>query len=141
MNRFFGIAFGFATLFSACNFPDESQFAIPTTAPISEPVLATPYALQPAAGICGQAEGETVEVFLEPGIPNPRCVQVVPNQYLMVTNRTGQFIAIALGDERAGLGPGESFTFERPMGELLALGVHLLYVDPCCGGEIVLVAP
>ena len=137
MRRYLFIYLGVCILLSACVFPGQDQPA-PTN---SVPMPATPYALQPAAGICGQAEGETVEVILEPGIPNPRCVQVVPSQFLMVTNRTGQFIAIGLGDERAGLAPGQSYTFDRPMGELLAVGVHQLYVDPCCGGEIVLVAP
>lgn len=141
MRRILILLLGISSLLSACNFPYEQQFAVSPTEPLSEPVLATPYAMQPAAGICGRAEGETVEIFLEPGIPNPRCVQVVPGQILMVTNRTGQFIVIALGDERAGLGPGESYTFEKAMGELLALGVHQLYVDPCCGGEIMMVAP
>ena len=135
------IYLGMCILVTACSFPEQNQLAASPAATNAVPELATPYALQPAAGICGQAEGQSVEIILEPGIPNPRCVQVIPSQFLMVTNRTGQFIAIGLGDERTGLGPGQSFSFDRPMGEMLALGVHQLYVDPCCGGEIVLVAP
>jgi hypothetical protein len=124
-------------LLPGCNLLDSSQVDASTQSN-EAPALATPYAQQPAAGICGQAEGQMVEINLEPGIPNPRCVQVRPDQTLVVINNTGQFVAIGLGSERTGLGPGQSYTFVKQFGELLQEGVHLLYVDPCCGGEIIL---
>lgn len=78
------------------------------------------------------------EIFLEPGIPNPRCLQVLPVQFLTVTNQTGGPVTIGLADVQAELGSGESFTFQLALGEMLAPGVHLLQVEPCCGGEIIL---
>ena len=38
--------------------------------------LATPYAQEPAAGICASFEGEMVTVSLNPDIPDPRCAKV-----------------------------------------------------------------
>ena len=104
----------------------------------SSPSLATPYAEMPAAGICGKAEGEWVTITLEPGIPNPRCVQVQPEQQLTVVNQTGGTVDVAIGTFEATLTPGQSVSFEKPFGEYLARGVHALGVSPCCGGEIVL---
>lgn len=104
----------------------------------SSPSLATPYADMPAAGICGTAEGEWVTITLEPGLPNPRCVQVKPDQKLTVVNQTGGTVDIAIGTFEATLAPEQSISFEEPFGEYLARGVHVLGVSPCCGGEIVL---
>jgi hypothetical protein len=92
----------------------------------------------PAAGICGTAEGEWVTITLEPGLPNPRCVQVKPDQKLTVVNQTGGTVDIAIGTFEATLAPEQSISFEEPFGEYLARGVHVLGVSPCCGGEIVL---
>jgi hypothetical protein len=126
-------------LSSACNFPSPDQTSPSQPASDSPVLLATPHALQPAAGICGRVDDQTVEIFLEAGMPNPRCIQMLPEQFLTVTNRTGGLVTIRLAQEQAELQPEESYTFSRPLGEMLAPGVHRLQVDPCCGGEIMMV--
>jgi hypothetical protein len=100
--------------------------------------LATPYAQQPAAGICGSFDGPIVEFHIEPGIPDPRCARVRPDQQLTVTNDTDGPVDIAIGDFTGHLGPGDVFDLEVPFGSYLAPGVHILQVLPCCGPEIVL---
>ncbi len=123
---------------SACTTQNPPPIISPAPTQTSPLSLATPYADMPAAGICGTAEGEWVTISLEPGIPNPRCVQVQPDQKLAVVNRTGGTVDIAIGDFEATLADGQSISFEKPFGEYLARGVHALGVTPCCGGEIVL---
>jgi hypothetical protein len=122
----------------ACARPTPPIIASPAPTLTSLPSLATPYAMMPAAGICGVAEGERVTISLEPGIPNPRCVQVQPEQMLTVVNLTGGSVDISLGEFQATLAPGKSINLDKPFGEYLARGVHALGVSPCCGGEIVL---
>jgi hypothetical protein len=102
--------------------------------------LATPIAESPAAGICGELEGEIVTMTINPDMPDPRCLRVHGEQRLRVVNQRGETLEIALGRATASLQPGAEITFERSFGELLLPGVHALQVFPCCGGEIVLSA-
>jgi hypothetical protein len=97
---------------------------------------ATPYSDSPAAGICGEAEGDLATMTLLPGIPDPRCLTVRANQRLRVINRTEGTVEISLAGVTQTLEPDGSFTFTAAFGELLQPGVHALAVDPCCGGEI-----
>jgi hypothetical protein len=99
---------------------------------------ATPYASQPAAGICAQPGAEHVEVIIYPDIPDPRCVVVGAHQRLRITNRTSAAIEATLGDHTISVEPSTTVEFSRPLGEYLAAGVHALLVRPCCGPEIVL---
>jgi hypothetical protein len=110
------------------------------SAPTSTYALATPYAESPAAGICAKPEAIEVEMSLLPGIPDPRCLQVRPDQQLTVHNGTGGPVDVRLGPYSAHLEDGGDFTIEAPFAAYLAPGVHGLQVDPCCGGEIVLPA-
>jgi hypothetical protein len=116
------------------------SLAGPGTPPTSTPERATPYAAQPAAGICGEAQGDEVVMTLEPGIPDPRCVIVTPGQHLRVVNRTGSAIRIGLGGFVADIAPDDEAVFGTPFAEYLLPGVHLLQADPCCGGELWLTA-
>lgn len=97
---------------------------------------ATPVSDSPAAGICGEAEGELATMTLLPGIPDPRCLIVHANQRLRVVNRTEGKVEISLAGMTQTLDPGGSYTFESELGKLLQPGVHALGVDPCCGGEL-----
>lgn len=110
----------------------------PETPAPSEPVAsqATPYASEPAAGICAEAAGAEVVMRLEPGIPDPRCMIVVPSQTLRVVNLTGAAVTVSLGDETYPLEADGEVVFETPFGQALMPGVHVLLVDPCCGGEL-----
>lgn len=73
---------------------------------------------------------------LEPGIPDPRCVIVTATQHLLVVNRTGGAVAVVLGSISAELEQGAAQVFAEPFGAYLLPGVHVLEVDPCCGGEV-----
>ena len=122
----------------SCNFlssiaTGEPLPSSPTDPPVS---LATPVASQPAAGICGEAQGTVVTMTINPDIPDPRCVVVYPYQQLRVVNGRGETLEISLGPLTATLEPGAEYTFELPFGQLLLPGVHVLGVSPCCGGEI-----
>jgi hypothetical protein len=128
-------------LFSAsCSSPDNAalpgapaQSVTLTTQPVYR---ATPVAQEPAAGICASFDGPAVEVTLLPGIPDPRCAIVRPDQLLTITNQTGSPVEFTLGQFTALLDHEASYTIETPFGEYLAPGVHALQVDPCCGGEL-----
>ncbi len=98
--------------------------------------LATPYAQEPAAGICASFEGEIVEVTLNPDVPDPRCSKVRPDQKLSVFNKTQNTLEVSIGGFTARLEPGAETRFDTPFGEYLAPGVHQLLVSPCCGPEL-----
>jgi len=101
------------------------------------PVLATPYAEIPVAGICaGPEEGEIVSVEIWPDIPSPRCIKLAPEQKLLVLNRTELVIHIRLGTYRADIQPGDDYLFERTVGSYLGPGVHQLLVEPFSGPEL-----
>jgi hypothetical protein len=99
-------------------------------------ILATPYAQQPAAGICATPEGEIVTVTINPDVPDPRCSKVKPDQKLAVINKTQNTIEVSLSRFTFSLQPGAEATIDTPFGEYLAPGVHQLQVSPCCGPEL-----
>jgi hypothetical protein len=110
---------------------------IPTlTVTVKTYILATPYAQQPAAGICASFEGEMVIVTLNPDVPDPRCTKVRADQKLTVINQTQNTLQVTIGVFTASLEPGEKTIIDIPFGEYLALGVHQLQVSPCCGAEL-----
>jgi hypothetical protein len=98
--------------------------------------LATPYAQEPAAGICASPAGEMVTVSIYPDIPDPRCSQVRADQVLTVINQTQNTLEITLGRFTENLEPGAQISIDTPFGEYLAPGVHQLQVSPCCGAEL-----
>lgn len=98
--------------------------------------LWTPVADSPAAGTCGESQGEIVTMTIRPDIPDPRCLIVQSDQRLRVVNGRQETLAVSLGRLSASIEPGGEHTFEVPIGELLLPGVHVIGVSPCCGGEI-----
>ena len=107
--------------------------ATPTDTPDAR---ATPYAQEPAAGICAEPEGDEVVVTLEPGIADPRCLIVHPDQHLRIINRGGTEVTVSLGPFAAVLPAAGDATLGPAFGDYLMPGVHQLQVDPCCGGEL-----
>lgn len=99
--------------------------------------LATPYAQEPAAGICSEIEGSLVSVSLRPDVPDPRCVRVKPDQHLNLKNETDQTLQVSLGRFQAELDPGEEVTFDAPFGDYLVLGVHLVTTSAPPGGPAI----
>jgi hypothetical protein len=106
----------------------------PTNIPSKE--LATPYAQEPAAGICASFDGEMVVINLYPDIPDPRCSKVRVDQKLKVVNQTEKTVEISIGSFSAKLEPGKATLIDFPFGEYLAPGVHQLQVTPCCSAEL-----
>ncbi len=98
--------------------------------------LATPYAQEPAAGICASFDGTIVKVSLNPDIPDPRCVKVSADQKLNIINNTQNTLGVTIGRFTASLEPGKETTFDTPFGEYLQPGVHQIQVTPCCGAEL-----
>jgi hypothetical protein len=97
---------------------------------------ATPYSLEPAAGICAEPDGDEAVMRLEPGIPDPRCLIVQAGQRLRVVNRTGADVAVSIGPFSLVIPANGETVFGPPLGDYLLPGVHALQVDPCCGGEL-----
>jgi hypothetical protein len=106
----------------------------PTTTPTL--VLATPYAQEPAAGICASFDGEIVMETLNTDIPDPRCAKVRSDQTLNVYNNTMSTLRVSIGSFQRSVLPGETWSILVPFGDYLAVGVHQLAVAPCCGAEI-----
>jgi hypothetical protein len=123
---------------SACNQAgvESPTASLTATTPKTTLSLATPYAQEPAAGICGSFEGEMVTVTLNPDIPDPRCSKVRPEQKLTVINQTQNTLQVSIGSFTTSLEPGTSTIIDTPFGEYLAQGVHQLQVTPCCGPEL-----
>lgn len=118
--------------------PTPPDPTLTPVAPPPSPALATPSSQEPASGICRSFEGPVVEIQIEPGIPDPRCGVVSPDQRLKVLNKTDDPLDVMLGTFAGHLEPGGEYTIDVPFGEYLAPGVHHLQVLPCCGAAIVL---
>jgi hypothetical protein len=77
-----------------------------------------------------------VTVDINPDTPAPRCVQVRGSQRLRIANRTNDFnasgttISVLFARFAArSIPPGQSTTYDAPLGDFLAVGVHDVHVD------------
>jgi len=134
------IGIGMAFVLVACG-TTISQSTQPAPAPTIEvtpqtSLLATPYAQEPAAGICASYDGTIVRVSVNADIPDPRCIKVSADQKLNIINHTQNTLEVTLGRFTASLEPGKETTFDTPFGEYLQPGVHQIQVTPCCGAEL-----
>lgn len=98
--------------------------------------LATPYAQEPAAGICATFDGDVVTITLNADVPDPRCARVRPDQTLKVVNNTVTPLSISIGPFKSALLAANAYSIDVPFGDYLEPGVHQLQVSPCCGAEI-----
>ncbi len=81
----------------------------------------------PAAGICGQTEGQIAEIRLnDPPPPDPRCLQVAPDQFLRVVNASAREMQVRLAHYDLLIPAGGETVFDLPLGAFLAPGVHQL---------------
>lgn len=88
----------------------------------------------PAAGICAEVEGETVNVIVSSqGPPDPRCYKVRPDQRLNFSNGTLNEIDLQIAGYEIHLGVGESRLLDIPVGDFLATGDHLIVVSGGAG--------
>jgi hypothetical protein len=81
-------------------------------------------------------DGETVTFTIYPDIPDPRCLEVNPDQRLRVINQRGELLHFVIGPFEAEVAPGGEHIFDTPVGEYLAPGVHRLETSPCCSPEL-----
>ncbi len=82
-------------------------------------------ATQPAAGICPRATADPVTITIAVDMPQPRCVAVSSGQRLRLVNNATQ-VKVQLGPFSSDLGPGQSVIFDRPFGDYLDPGVHIV---------------
>jgi len=124
-------------LLVGCSDPTTPVIPIPSPTPQVIVVQATPYASAPAAGVCaGPVEGQIASIEIWPDMPDPRCLQLSPEQYLQVTNHTDTGIQYRLGHFSGELGVGETLMLEGQVGSYLAPGVHLFMVSSYSGPEL-----
>jgi hypothetical protein len=108
----------------------------PPAVPSAPASLATPYAAEPAAGICAEAPETVAVVTLRPDVPDPRCLIVHPGQQLKIVNADDASRQVVLGRFTFELDPAGSHLISDSLGTYLAPGVHVLLASPCCGPEI-----
>ena len=129
------------SLLPACTLTQQNT-PVFEQAPLPSPeMLATPAAMQPAAGICAEVEGELVTMTINPDIPDPRCITIRPEQKLTVVNHRTETLRVRIGLFETTILPEGQHLFDLPFGDYLAPGVHFVDVFPCCGGELVLSQP
>jgi hypothetical protein len=90
----------------------------------------------PAAGICAAAPASLAVMTINPDVPDPRCLQVTPEQRLRLRNQTTETVRVQLGLFDVTLAPGATFTFDAPFGAYLAPGVHSVSGAPFGGGQL-----
>ena len=98
--------------------------------------LATPYATQPAAGICATFDSNTVTITINVDVPDPRCAKVRSDQSLTIVNATLSTIQVSIGSFSSSILPGADYSIKVPFGEYLAPGVHVISVTPYFGAEL-----
>lgn len=90
--------------------------------------LATPVSDTPAAGICGEATGDTVTVTLVQDVPSPRCLKVKGSQHLEIQNGTQLTLSFVLGPYSDSIAPGDHSALDAALGDFLAPGVHRILI-------------
>jgi hypothetical protein len=116
-----------------------------TTEPIENTVVAVPpptnlipaEAGGQAAGICAGPAGPVAIIEVNPDTPAPRCLVVRPSQRLKVVNTTNRFgfagtsVIVTFGPwPSRTLAVGDSVTFDPPVGEVFAPGLHHINLQP-----------
>jgi hypothetical protein len=122
--------------------PTANQTPTPNTSPTSRGTLAPPDTTVPAFASCPSVTGSVVTLVADPDVPSPRCMTVTASQRLRVQNRTSAHgsTPVVVTVEVAGfaprtLQPGASTTFDRPFGDYLAPGEHVVHLRPLYGGD------
>ena len=88
----------------------------------------------PAAGICGEAQGDPVSIILgigPDGIPLAgRCIKITPAQRIKLVNQSANLINMNLAGYQINLAVGGEMLLDKPVGQYLATGVHFLPMGP-----------
>jgi hypothetical protein len=96
--------------------------------------LKLPDSETPAAGICGEAQGDPVSIVLgigPDGIPLAgRCIKITLGQRIKLINQSNGPFNIKFAEYYINLPVGGEMLLDRPVGQYLALGVHFLSMGP-----------
>jgi len=88
----------------------------------------------PAAGVCGSAPGDPVNIILgldTSGMPLAgRCIAVNPIQHIKLTNQSANPLVTTFAGFQINLPVGGEMLLDKPVGQYLALGVHFLPMGP-----------
>jgi len=88
----------------------------------------------PAAGICGEAQGDPVTIILgtdSSGMPLAgRCIVIDPAQRIKLVNQSGNPLNTNFAGYQINLLAGDEMLLDKPVGQYLALGVHFLQMGP-----------
>lgn len=88
----------------------------------------------PAAGVCGDAQGDPVNIVLGIGpdaLPKAgRCIVIDPAQRIRLINQSDGLFDITFAENHINLPVGGEILLDKPVGEYLALGVHHLPMAP-----------
>ena len=117
-------------------FPPATSTPIPgvATSPSSPNGLKPADSDTPAAGICGEVQGDPVAIILgidSSGLPlASRCLIVTPSQRIKLVNQSGNSINMDFAGYQINLSVGGEMLLDKPVGQYLALGVHSLPTGP-----------
>jgi hypothetical protein len=125
-------------LLSACSSPGTPAVVATQSSPVATPTyaLATPYAQQPAAGICSTFDGAVVTITINVDTPDSRCAKVRSDQTLTVVNATLSTVQASIGRFSFSILPQAQYSIQVPFGDFLAPGVHLLSVTSNMSAEL-----
>lgn len=113
------------------------------------PTSSSPGSLVPAdsklpnAMGCNGVTGSIATIDANPDVPYPRCIVVRADQLLRVVNTTniagtiGKPITVTFANYPPRvLQVGQATTFDRPLGQYLAVGVHNVHISPLYAGGV-----
>jgi hypothetical protein len=107
---------------------------IDSSQPLSSSVLKPADSDSPAAGICGEAQGDPVSIVLgigPDGIPLAgRCIKITPAQHIKLINQSNGPFNIMFGEYHIDLPVGNEMLLDKPVDQYLAFGVHALPMGP-----------
>ena len=102
--------------------------------PFASGGLKPPDSETPAAGICGEPQGDPVSIVLgigPDGIPLAgRCIKITPVQRIKLINQSNGPFNIKFAEYYINLPVGGEMLLDKPVGQYLALGVHSLPMGP-----------
>ncbi|NOH02698.1 MAG: hypothetical protein HND47_12430 [Chloroflexi bacterium] len=113
---------------------DLARPVLDTVQPVTSGGLKPPDSDTPAAGICGDDQGDPVVITLgiaPDGLPKAgRCIAVNPAQRIKFINQSDGPLNTAFAEFHVDLPVGGEMLLDKPVGDYLALGVHHLPFGP-----------
>lgn len=113
---------------------DLARGVLDTVQPLGAAGLKPPDSDTPAAGICGESQGDPVSIVLgmgSDGLPNAgRCLILHPAQRIRLINQSAGAFNIKFAEYIINLPPGNEIVLDKPVAEYLAPGVHFLPMGP-----------